>query len=192
LVWLHSTEQYNPGDIAAQLAHTKPEANFTIVGKGPNPLTLDNVDVLSGNVYLTSADDVTINPSWLYGVKPDGTGKTNGASACAIIVNDHGSGLVDVFYTYFYPFNLGDTVLGQVIGNHVGDWEHNMIRFQGGVPQAMWFSQHSFGEAFTYAALQKQGQRPISYSAVGSHANYAIAGSVENPPHENSWPLIAL
>lgn len=61
-------------------------------------------------------------------------------------------------------------------GNHVGDWEHNMIRFSNGVPQAVWYSQHSNGEAFTYQVVNKVGDRPIAYSANGSHANYAIKG----------------
>jgi hypothetical protein len=176
LVWLQSTEKYNPGDIGAQLVNTRPETNFTIVANAPNPLTLNNLNELGGNVYLTSIEDVTTNPSWLDGVKPDSSGKTEGASSCAIIVNDHGSGLVDAFYMYFYPFNLGNTVLGDVIGNHVGDWEHNMIRYKDGVPQALWYSQHGFGEAFTYAAVEKRGIRPVTYSAVGSHANYAVNG----------------
>lgn len=52
-----------------------------------------------------------------------------------------------------------------------------MIRFQDGAPQAMWFSQHDNGEAFTYDCLEKQGMRPVVYSANGSHANYAISGT---------------
>lgn len=59
-----------------------------------------------------------------------------------VIVNDHGAGVVDAFYMYFYAFNLGNTVSGQTLGNHVGDWEHTMIRFRNGTPTAMWFSQH--------------------------------------------------
>lgn len=53
-----------------------------------------------------------------------------------------------------------------------------MIRFANGTPTSMWFSQHASGQAFTYAALEKKGKRPLSYSGNGTHANYAVKGSV--------------
>jgi hypothetical protein len=52
-----------------------------------------------------------------------------------------------------------------------------MLRFENGIPKAVWYSQHEYGEAFTYEAVQKVGTRPIAYSAKGSHANYATAAS---------------
>ena len=51
-----------------------------------------------------------------------------------------------------------------------------MIRFNNGAPSQVWYSQHSFGQAFTYDALEKQGDRIITYSGNGSHANYATTG----------------
>ncbi|KAL8892898.1 MAG: hypothetical protein Q9215_000262 [Flavoplaca cf. flavocitrina] len=180
-VWIHSEDLYFPSDIGAQLVNTKPEVDFNVVNGAPDPLTLDNLASLNGlggsNVYLTSVDDVETNPAWLKGVKPDGNGKTNGATSSAVIVNDRGSGNVDAYYMYFYAYNPGPTVFGQEVGKHVGDWEHNMIRFKNGVPQAIWYSQHSYGQAFTYAATEKQGQRPVAYSAKHTHANYATTGT---------------
>ncbi|MCJ1261006.1 hypothetical protein MMC22_000870 [Lobaria immixta] len=191
VVYLQSQDPYFPSDIGAQLLHTKPEVNFAVVQGATSPLTLDNLASLNGlggtNVYLTSVDDVTKNPAWLNGVKPDGTGKTNGAVSTAIIVNDHGSGNVDAFYMYFYAYNQGPPVFGQEIGDHVGDWEHNMIRFKNGVPQSVWYSQHAYGEAFTYAAVEKQGVRPVVYSAKGSHASYATTGT-----HDHTIPGLNL
>ncbi|KAL8922805.1 MAG: hypothetical protein Q9208_004930 [Pyrenodesmia sp. 3 TL-2023] len=141
-VWLHSQDPNFPSDIGAQLAHTKPQINFNVVADAPDPLTLDNLaslNVLGGrDVHLTSVDDITKNPTWLEGVKPDANGKTNGATSCAVIVNDRGAGNVDAYYMYFYALGIGNTVLGQEVGNHVGDWEHNMIRFKDGIPQAVW------------------------------------------------------
>ncbi len=56
----------------------------------------------------------------------------------------------------------------------------------------MWFSQHSFGEAFTYDSLEKQGVRPVAYSGNGSHANYAIAGTHEHTIPEVNLPFKGL
>ena len=113
-----------PSDIGAQLKHTTPENNFVKVPNVPSPLTLSNLNQLNAlngsNIYLTSNDDVTTNPTWLNGVKPDGTGKTDGAVSCAVIVNDRGSGRVDAFYMYFYAYNWGGVVLGSLVDDHVG------------------------------------------------------------------------
>jgi Vacuolar protein sorting-associated protein 62 len=193
LVWLDIGEQYFPSDMYEQITNTHPEINLTSIENPPTPLTLHNLDVLNDygndgmNVYLTSNIDVTEGPKWLDGVVPDSTGKTKNAISCAVIINDHGSGNVDVFYMYFYAYNLGNTVLFHELGDHVGDWEHNMIRFKDSEPQAIWFSQHANGQAFTYKALEKEGLRPITYSAVGSHANYAVAGA-----HDHAIPDLNL
>lgn len=123
-MWLHSQDTYYPGDIAAQLVHTKPEVNFEVVNGYPNPLTLDNLNALNDqggtSVYLTSNDDVTTNPAWLNGIKPDDAGSTVGGKTAAVIVNDRGNGEVDVFYMYFYTNNWGGLLLGQNVNNHVG------------------------------------------------------------------------
>jgi hypothetical protein len=180
VVWLDTQEDYFPGAISSQLQNTQPEVNFQPLTGGPSPLTLDNLSDLNAlggsNVSLSSKDDFTTYPSWLNGTRPDSTGKVAGDPSAAIIVNDYGNGTVYAFYMYFYPFNYGNIVFGSPAGNHVGDWEHNAIQFLNGVPQSVWYSQHADGEAFTYSAVEKQGVRPVSYSARGSHANYAITG----------------
>jgi Vacuolar protein sorting-associated protein 62 len=169
--------------MAAQVENTHPRINLTAITDPPSPLTLHNLDDLNSygrnglNVFLTSDIDVTTSPTWLEGVVPDSTtGKTHNAISCAIVINDHGSGFVDAFYMYFYAFNQGNTFWFRELGDHIGDWEHNMIRFQDGEPQAIWYSQHGNGQAFKYEVVEKQGKRPITYSAKGSHASYAVAG----------------
>ncbi|KAI9801732.1 MAG: hypothetical protein M1826_005129 [Phylliscum demangeonii] len=193
-VWLHSTEAYLPADWAAQLLHTTPQVNYAPLPRAPTGLTLDDLDRFNGlapdpkTIYLTAVDDVSKQPGWLHGVAPNATtGQTQGVTSCVIVVTDHGQGSVDAFYFYFYAFNQGNAILGSEIGDHVGDIEHNMIRFQDGRPQVVWYSQHSNGEAFIYDVVEKDGQRPITYSAKGSHANYATAG-----PHDHSIPDLNL
>ncbi len=182
LVWLDKNENYLPSDMYNQVANTQPNINRSSIKNLPFPLTLENLHSLNDygndgmNVYLTSIADVTEGPKWLEGVAPDSHGKTRNAISAAIITNDKGNGRVDAFYMYFYAYNLGNTVLFHELGDHIGDWEHNMIRFQDGQPDAIWYSQHGNGQAFHYSTVEKKGIRPITYSAEGSHANYAVAG----------------
>jgi hypothetical protein len=99
-----------------------------------------------------------------------------------LVVVDKGQGIIDAFWFYFYSYNLGTTVLGIRFGNHVGDWEHSLIRFHNGVPKAIFFSAHSGGIAYSHKAVEKgkgpgREGRPVLYSALGSHAMYAQPGS---------------
>jgi hypothetical protein len=102
-------------------------------------------------------------------------GGRSGAPAVLVVV-DKGHGVVDAFWFFFYSFNLGNVVFNIRFGNHVGDWEHTAIRFHHGIPKAIFFSEHNFGSAYSYAAVEKIGKRPIIYSATGTHAMYATPG----------------
>ncbi|KAJ9652185.1 Vacuolar protein sorting-associated protein 62 [Neophaeococcomyces mojaviensis] len=104
-----------------------------------------------------------------------------------LIVIDKGHGVVDAFWFFFYSFNLGNTVFNVRFGNHVGDWEHTAIRFYNGEPKEVFFSEHNFGSAYSYGAVEKLGKRPIIYSAVGSHAMYATPGS---HPYVLPWGIL--
>ncbi|GFP56884.1 putative vacuolar protein sorting-associated protein TDA6 [Trichoderma asperellum] len=116
------------------------------------------------------------------GHKPDADGYSK-APATLVLV-DKGSGIVDAFWFFFYSYNLGQTVLGLRFGNHVGDWEHCMVRFQNGEPRGIFFSEHEGGQAYAWEAIEKRGVRPVIYSAVGSHAMYALPG-----PHPYVLPF---
>ncbi|KAJ5124179.1 uncharacterized protein N7515_008004 [Penicillium bovifimosum] len=193
LVWLHSEDTYMPSDIQQQLDHTRPMVNWTSISGVPSPLTLNNLDALNnlGNesVYLTSLEGIEASPepAWFRGIGPDPEGRTVNGTASAIIVVHRDDTTVDAFYFYFYAFNKGGKVLGLEFGDHIGDWEHNMIRFASGKPDAIWYSQHARGQAFTYNAAEKKGKRPYAYSARGTHANYAIEGT-----HDHTIPGLNL
>ncbi|KAF2834830.1 hypothetical protein M501DRAFT_1061398 [Patellaria atrata CBS 101060] len=104
-----------------------------------------------------------------------------------LVVVPKGKGVVDAFWFYFYSYNLGNVVFNVRFGNHVGDWEHSAIRFHNGKPKAVWFSEHNFGEAFSYNAVEKIGKRPVVYSATGTHAMYARPGV---HPYVLPWGLL--
>lgn len=93
-----------------------------------------------------------------------------------LLTVDKGHGVVDAFWFFFYSFNLGNVVFNIRFGNHVGDWEHTAIRFHHGVPKVVFFSEHNFGSAYSYEAVEKIGKRPVIYSATGTHAMYATSG----------------
>lgn len=132
------------------------------------------------------------------GHKPDANGYS--AAPAVLVLVDKGSGILDAFWFFFYSYNLGQTVLKMRFGNHVGDWEHCMVRFENGVPRAMFLSEHEGGQAYAWAALEKKqvnvtinvggenvtelAERPVIYSAVGSHAMYAFPG-----PHPYVLPF---
>ncbi|XPS94311.1 hypothetical protein M3J09_003632 [Ascochyta lentis] len=182
ILYLHSEETHFPTDLATFLNHTTPQVNYTVIPNPTSTLTLSNLDQLGADVYLTSNDDVTADPEWLRGTTPETNDFTSGTNS-AIIVNKKNDSSIDVFYFYFYAFNPGTSVLSLPflnLGTHVGDWEHVMLRFPSATapPDAMWFSQHANGQAFRYAAVEKDGGggRPVVYVAKGSHANYAVPG----------------
>ncbi|KIK51158.1 hypothetical protein GYMLUDRAFT_125946, partial [Collybiopsis luxurians FD-317 M1] len=54
-----------------------------------------------------------------------------------------------------------------------------MIQFVDGKPTGIYYSQHSDGQGFGWddPEVSKQDGRPIVYSALRSHANYASSGS---------------
>ncbi|KEF52215.1 uncharacterized protein A1O9_11842 [Exophiala aquamarina CBS 119918] len=120
----------------------------------------------------------------------DNGGKLRGgrsdAPAVLITVNK-GHGIVDAFWFFFYSFNLGNVVLNVRFGNHVGDWEHTAIRFQHGEPKAVFFSEHNFGSAYSYDAVEKLGKRPVIYSAYGTHAMYSTPAT---HPYILPWGIL--
>ena len=186
LVHLYSEEQFWPCDIAEHLLHITPELNYTPIETQSQYSNLTNLDQLNEfdkgrYVYLTSNDNVEERPDWLGGQKniPDefsdddeaearkgklrsrSRGGRSNAPAVLVTVNK-GNGIVDAFWFYFYSYNLGNKVFNIRFGNHVGDWEHSLIRFQHGKPKVVFFSEHNFGSAYSYGAVEKIGKRVSS------------------------------
>lgn len=206
LVHLYSEERYWPSDIAEYVTHFDiNDAQGNNVTDPLEALTLYNLrqyyyytlangthtNISSDDTFLTSRDDFDIDPKWLLGSRPEyGTGHIKNGPA-VLVVMDKGNGWVDAFWFYFYPFNLGPYIMGYgPWGNHIGDWEHSLVRFYQGEPKYIWMSAHGGGSAYRFEAVEKfkklrrrNGkltpeivQRPIIFSARGTHANYASAG----------------
>lgn len=187
LVHLYSEEQFWPCDIKEHLFHVTPELNYTPI-RGLPQLNLSNLDQLNQfekgrHVFLTSNDNVEERPDWLGGqinipddfrddsktahsksratsarLRKQSHGGHSDAPAVLLTV-DKGDGIVDAFWFFFYSYNLGNVVFNIRFGNHIGDWEHTLIRFQQGKPKVVFVSEHFFGSAYDYSAVEKIGNR---------------------------------
>lgn len=187
LVHLYSKEQFWPCDIGKHLEHITPHLNYTPLRATREHPFLNDLDDLNNwqdgrYIFLVSDDNVERRPKWLLGreniptpssgtAQPLDTTQTadshkkdprkggRSKAPAVLVVIDKGDGIVDAFWFYFYSYNLGNEVINVRFGNHVGDWEHSLVRFHNGVPKAVFLSEHSGGEAYTYEALEKIGKR---------------------------------
>ncbi|KAF2402238.1 hypothetical protein EJ06DRAFT_536755 [Trichodelitschia bisporula] len=144
-------------------------------------LSLDDDKMGNGNKTAVVKGQVKPKPKTDLRRRSEETAKKESAGGrsdapVTLIVVDKGGGVVDAFWFYFYSYNLGNKVFNVRFGNHVGDWEHTVIRFYKGKPKAVFFSEHDDGEAYSWEAVEKIGERPVSYSATGTHAMYATPG----------------
>ncbi|KLU92713.1 hypothetical protein MAPG_11700, partial [Magnaporthiopsis poae ATCC 64411] len=214
LVHLHSGESFWPASVAEHVKHMRALNHTAPPGDTAddedrdsrtllNLTDLDSLNAIHGGaaVYLTSTDDVETRPNWLSSrdaMPRSQNDESNGRSTAPVVLvlveketaADGEPTVLDAFWFFFYSYNLGQTVLGLRFGNHVGDWEHCMVRFVRGEPTAMFLSEHAGGQAYAWRALEKAataegskdggggggGYRPVIYSAVGSHAMYATPG----------------
>lgn len=164
-VYLFSGEEFWPCDMVDHLRHVKPYFDQKPLEGARGRYNLTNLNELNNyrkDLFLTSDDNVEDRPEWLGGESNiPGTNPVAGHSDApvAVIVVHKEDGIVDAFFHYFYCYNLGNKVFNIRFGDHVGDWEHMVVRFQHGTPKQVWFSEHVFGQAFEYDALEKIGKR---------------------------------
>ena len=92
---------------------------------------------------------------------------------------------LDLCYYLFFPYNKAKTVLGMEFGNHVGDWEHMIVRLkvsnEGGKtyiePVFAQYSIHSERIYMPWTDVPKcEGEHPVGYIANGSHGIWPKAG----------------
>jgi hypothetical protein len=204
-VYLHKDEKYWPANVATHVECSLYEDCSD--AENPAPIDLSHLGKLNLAAMLT---DQSINRDGVFLChttdprkekliqsllsdhgKPGSDHRSN--SPCWIVWMDKSSILgeqtVDVFYFFFWAYNLGNEVIGMNFGNHVGDWEHIMIRFVHGKPTAVHLSAHSDGVAYTYDAMEKRDSRPVVYCAGGSHAFYAKSGNHAYSPVGRLGPV---
>lgn len=194
-VHLYSEERYWPYDIAKFVENFHVTYSNGSLVNGTENLSISKLGDLprKPDLYMTSNEDFDTDPDWITGRKNKPSlvnGEIKDAPATLIIV-DKGNGWVDAFWFYFYSFNLGPFVMGSgPYGNHVGDWEHSLIRFYKGSPVIVWMSAHGGGGAYHYHNLEKHEldpKHPIIFSARGTHANYVSVGT---HPHDLPYEIL--
>ncbi|MBJ6362756.1 hypothetical protein ACFOQM_16045 [Paenibacillus sp. GCM10012307] len=93
---------------------------------------------------------------------------------------------VDLVYFQFSPYDLGKTVLGTEVGNHVGDFERVTVRLAKFVhnntnylkPVQVLYGAHFFANTYSWSEVNKiNGTHPVAYSAFGSHGMWKDAGN---------------
>lgn len=193
LIHLYSEEAYLPCDIAEFVTHFHAETqDGAHIPGSPPTLAITDLSLLPSSSFLVANDDFDSLPDWISGVHNVPlpiNGSIKNAPA-TIIAFDKGDGWVDVFYFYFYAFNLGPFVMGTgPYGNHIGDWEHSLVRFYDGEPVIVWMSAHGGGGAYRYRNVEKSASgRPVLFSARGTHANYV---SVGQHPHDLPYGILS-
>jgi hypothetical protein len=161
----------------------------------------DACDPLAGTCYNPYAPPQgpkqDLRKRSIHGQHKPRVGGRSTAPAFLIVVPKE-DGIVDAFWFFFYSFNLGQKVFNIRFGNHLGDWEHTAVRFQNGQPIEVFLSEHEWGDAYTWNAIEKYipaqdgsgtmigtwsnktaslvAKRPVVYSAIGSHAMYGTPG----------------
>lgn len=201
LVWLHSADPFRPSDLLQHIDHTTPRANYEPVPDLPD-LNLENLAVLNevrdgvaGSAALTSDDDVLLQAPWLLGQEPDAeTGRIANVTACVVVLVEKGEDEMDAFYWYFYSYDrgpnitqvteplngiFGDSPPDYSFGDHVGDWEHNMIRFKEGEPVGIYYSQHRDGASYDWndGKISKKDERVSADFLYGMD----LADTVDSP-----------
>lgn len=209
LVYLYSEERYYPGSIEDFLTH------FVMSTSSKNcstELTPSNLFAQGqaarresndpkADLFLTSKDqwEPEPGPDWLTKFKSNNpnlwTNKIANAEAVLIVADKPELDLIDAFWFYFYPFNLGPFVMGHgPFGNHIGDWEHSLVRFNRTTeqPDLVWISAHGGGAAFKFESLLEPethgASRPLLFSARGTHAQYPSSG---RHPHDIPWHMLS-
>jgi len=93
-------------------------------------------------------------------------------------INNATTEVVDLIYFFYWPYNLGKYALGDIYGNHVGDWEHLSIRLSADLkPLQVYYSYHAWGDLYNWDQVEKvNGTHPIAYTAYGSHGIWKDPG----------------
>ncbi|KAH9471177.1 hypothetical protein MJO28_002977 [Puccinia striiformis f. sp. tritici] len=199
VIHLNSKEPFWPASLEEHLRNIsilqddKDSSKLDLKPSQDNPCSILSLPEFNHErCFLTSTISVKSDPlshPWLVSRNgiPDDNRKSQASTVILILVDKSSivgkPGTIDAFWFFFYSFNLGPTIANIHFGNHMADWEHCMMRFENGKPQAVHLSAHADGHSYTYECLEKiDHKRPLIFSALGSHALYCKPGTHDYSP----------
>ncbi|KAI9363911.1 hypothetical protein DFJ73DRAFT_939141, partial [Zopfochytrium polystomum] len=188
LIVYHPDEKYFASSVDYMFPHyTLINADGSAVANAPSPLTAQNLDFLNeagtdaSGTYLavsgSPAGDPNVPSGFEYLYSDVSTGTT--APIYAFVVPKDNS-VIDIFYC---RWSLGkNIILLGYVGDHVGDWEHIVVRTVNGNAVSVDFSAHSSGSGLgtlsvADSRLAWSGSHPVGYTALGSHGIWPQTGS---------------
>jgi hypothetical protein len=95
-----------------------------------------------------------------------------------VVGNVDGSTILQYWFFYYYQPNFIETIAGQKVGAHEGDWEGIQVQVDAnGNPLNATYFQHGDGERCGWNVFPPDGFHPIVYVALDSHASWFKAES---------------
>lgn len=208
-IWLHSCENLYPSDPKWFMDRT--DMRFTKKGNDPTIITNVTSYNINKQSYVEGSSSCRKHneksgggyPSNFYLQIPndsneDDTRRGNSTiSQLKLVVSirdrEGFPGLKTIQYWMFYPFNAlcsttfctnnSATECG-LDGAHEGDWEHITVVYNESTDSAVsvYMSAHEGeGRYYSPAEIVWENEHPVIYSALGSHASYNVAGTINRP-----------
>ena len=180
---LHSTEPFVPIPRAAYVSRTslKQQIGRDEVVVDPRP-TVDNLPDVEGTCLAVRGCFYYLD---VRGVEPDPPAHVEGAYRDiqqqllregnrptvyyhVTRYDDTGDYAVQYWFLYIFNFRLNE---------HESDWEQITVRVNADKePTAVLYSAHEGGNIRLWGSIEKEGDHPVVYPALGSHANYFSTG----------------
>ena len=140
---------------------------------GPTPTSFHRLDQVDCEADAALADSACYAEAWQAG--------SGGAAVYGRVVRTT-TRVVLQYWLFYYdnPLLLPATPVGTFWQSHEGDWEVvNVVLSVDEEPLEAAYSQHCSGQRLPWPAVQKADDgstHPITYVALGSHANFFTAG----------------
>eukprot|EP00163_Fabomonas_tropica_P025989 TRINITY_DN4610_c0_g1_i1.p1 TRINITY_DN4610_c0_g1~~TRINITY_DN4610_c0_g1_i1.p1 ORF type:complete len:553 (+),score=147.58 TRINITY_DN4610_c0_g1_i1:54-1712(+) len=187
----HPDEKYMPQDIESYLPHTEvayfTESSSRKGGKKVTVLERGKVNIKS--LALAAKKDDNLGRDWfLLQAKAVNKGNLKSAKCYVTAQEVIDTGVVDLAYTVFYPYNAPGSKWTLGMGVHTGDWEHLTVRLdkKSGRILGVRFSAHGTAETLwmlnqvpgfpksddgNSGYILKDGARPQAWVGKGTHAS---------------------